>query len=228
MRKVFKNKWIKRGIIALSSLFLIALLMATAITLYIQNYSNKYIYSSSIQAIPNCYTALVLGASVHRNGDLSTILLDRVDRAIELYNGGKIKRFLLSGDHGDHDYDEVNTMKNYLLKKGIDSADIFLDHAGFDTYNSVVRAKEIFNVDSMYIVTQNYHLYRAIYIARNNGIEAFGFTADRRSYPGIYKYTVREWFANVKSWYWTATNHQPHFLGNKIPMRGDSRLSWDK
>ena len=206
---------------------LFTVMLVFFITIHIKNFAKPYIFDSKSIDKPACYTAIVLGASVHRNGNLSSILSDRVDGALELYNSGKIKRFLLSGDHGQTDYDEVNTMKNYLIKEGVDSADIFLDHAGFDTYSSMVRAKEVFKVDSLYIVTQQYHLYRAVYIARKIGLNAYGYVADKREYNAIVKYTLREWLANVKSWIWVNTNHKPIFLGDQIPINGDSKASWD-
>jgi SanA protein len=227
MKKFFKHKWVKYAIIVGAIFIVCTTILTSIVTSHIQKFSKSYIFSDTTTQMPNCYTVMVLGASVHRNGEMSLILSDRVDRAIDLYKLGKAKRFLLSGDHGRNDYDEVNSMKNYLLKHGIDSNDIFLDHAGFDTYSSMIRAKEIFNVDSLYIVSQNYHLYRAVYIARQIGLNAFGFTADQREYGGIVKFTVREWFANVKSWIWLKTNHQPTYLGYKIPITGNSRASWD-
>lgn len=207
---------------------LLMILLVFFVAVHIQNFAKPYIFLSKSIDKPTCYTAIVLGASVHRNGDLSSVLTDRVDGALDLYNSGKIKRFLLSGDHGHKDYDEVNTMKKYLINKGVDSADIFLDHAGFDTYSSMVRAKEVFKVDSLYIVTQQYHLYRAVYIARKIGLNAFGYVADKREYNAIVKYTVREWLANVKSWMWLNTNHKPIFLGDPIPINDDSKRSWDE
>lgn len=227
MKRFVKHKWIKFSAWGFATLLIGLVLGTTLITIHVQRFSRPFIYSDTTLQMPNCYTVMVLGASVHRNGEMSPILLDRVNSALELYKMGKAKRFLLSGDHGTVDYDEVNTMKNYLIKKGIDSADIFLDHAGFDTYSSMIRAKEVFNVDSLIIVTQNYHLYRALYIARKIGLHAFGYVADRRKYQGIYKYTLREWFANVKSWMWVNTNHQPTYLGEPIPITGDYKKSWD-
>lgn len=206
----------------------VLIVLVTAVTIHIKNFSKQYIVNAESKDKPTCYTAIVLGASVHRNGSLSSVLLDRVNSALELYKSGKVKRFLLSGDHGQTDYDEVNTMKNYLIKEGVDSADIFLDHAGFDTYSSMVRAKEVFKVDSLYIVTQQYHLYRAVYIARKIGLNAYGYVADKREYNAIMKYTLREWLANVKSWMWVRTNHKPIYLGDPIPITGDSKASWDE
>lgn len=206
----------------------VLIVLVSAVTIHVQNFSKPYIVNAESKEKPTCYTAIVLGASVRRDGSLSPVLLDRVNSALELYKSGKVKRFLLSGDHGQTDYDEVNTMKKHLIKAGVDSADIFLDHAGFDTYSTMVRAKEVFKVDSTYIVTQRYHLYRAVYIARKIGLNANGYVADKRKYSAIIKYTLREWLANVKSWMWVSTNHKPIYLGDTIPVTGDSKASWDE
>ena len=150
-----------------------------------------------------------------------------MDVAIELYTGKKIKRFLLSGDHGRKNYDEVNSMKNYLLEKGINTEDIFLDHAGFDTYSTIVRAKEVFGVEKAIIVTQEFHLSRAVYIARSKGIEAYGIKADRQDYYSLVRLKIRETIAKVKAFSEVMINKKPRFLGSKIPITGDSKLSYD-
>jgi SanA protein len=196
------------------------------INLIVITKSKKYIYSN-VKEVPECYNALVLGALVSNSGYPSSILLDRMDVAIDLYRNNKIKRFLLSGDHGTIEYDEVNSMKNYLLKNGIDVKDIFLDHAGFNTYNSIVRAKEIFQVKKVIIVTQEFHLSRAVYIARNKGLDAYGMIADKRVYSSINNLKIREVFANIKAFGELLINRKPRFLGNKIPITGDSQLSFD-
>ena len=123
---------------------------------YVKNATSKQI-SSDINSIPNAYTGLILGSKVYANGKPSLILKDRLDAGLTLYKEGKIQRFLLSGDHGSKQYDEVNTMKQYLLDKGVPETDIFLDHAGFDTYNSLLRAKKIFQVKKLIVITQKFH-----------------------------------------------------------------------
>ena len=164
---------------------------------------------------------------VYHSGYPSDYLKDRMDVAIELYKNKKVKRFLLSGDHGRKNYDEVNNMKKYLIDNGINTEDIFLDHAGFDTYNTMVRAKEIFQVTDAIIVTQEFHLSRAVYLARSKGITAFGIKADKRSYAAISKLKIRETIANVKAFIEVLINKSPKFLGSKIPITGNSKLSYD-
>lgn len=194
--------------------------------LSIQKKSEKTIYTN-VNDIPGCYTALVLGAHVNEAGLPSVFLQDRLDAALELYRTGKVKRFLLSGDHGTIGYDEVNNMKQYLLNNKVDTAEIFLDHAGFDTYNSLVRAKKVFLAEKLIIVTQKFHLPRAMYIARHQGIEAYGFVADKQDYPGLGKLEFRERIALIKAFLEVSMNRSPKYLGEVIPITGDSRLSYD-
>lgn len=219
--KLFKkNKKIIFGFIIL------IIIIIASINIYVNSKSKRYIYTR-IEEVPECYTAIVLGALVSNTGYPSKFLKDRMDVAIELYTGKKIKRFLLSGDHGRKNYDEVNSMKNYLLEKGINTEDIFLDHAGFDTYSTIVRAKEVFGVERAIIVTQEFHLSRAVYIARSKGIEAYGIKADRQDYYSLVRLKIRETIAKVKAFSEVMINKKPRFLGNKIPITGDSKLSYD-
>ena len=198
-----------------------------SINLYINKSSEAYIYND-ISKIPYAYTALVPGSLVYSDSSLSLIVRDRVDKAIELYQTGKVKRILLSGDHGRKNYDEVNCMKKYLLDKGIPEADIFTDHAGFDTYSSVVRADKVFCVKEMIIVSQKYHLSRALYIAHKKGFTSvYGFVADKRKYSGMRMFKIREYMANIKAFFYILVNKKPHFLGSKIPINGDSKKSYD-
>lgn len=193
---------------------------------YINQSTSEYIYSNP-QEVPSVYTALVLGSYVDKNGNLSSILRERADAALLLYQEGKIKRFLLSGDHGRKNYDEVNGMKKYLLAKGIAQQDIFLDHAGFDTYNSIVRAKEIFEVKDMIVISQAFHLPRALYIAHEKGMNAYGFNADQRKNVQSNYLKFREMFACLKAFIEIAINRKPQYLGDKIPITGNSELSYD-
>ncbi len=202
------------------------ILTSVFINIYVNNQSKKYIYTK-VEEVPECYTAIVLGAMVSKTGYPSSFLKDRMDVAIELYQLQKIKKFLLSGDHGHKNYDEVNSMKNYLIAKGIKTEDIFLDHAGFDTYSTMVRAKEVFEIDNAIIVTQAFHLPRAVYIARSKGINAYGIKADRQNYYSLVRLKMRETLAKVKAFAEVQINKKPRFLGNKIPITGKSSLSYD-
>ena len=179
-----------------------------------------------IVQIPAKYTAIVLGASVYANGNLSPILKDRVDSALELYTAGKVERFLLSGDHGQDNYDEVNSMKDYLNSKGVPDENIFLDHAGFDTYDSMYRANYIFKVENAIVVTQNFHLPRALYIADKLGLDYIGFSADKHKYQYIESLERRETIANMKAFWEILIGKEPTYLGDEIPITGDSALSY--
>lgn len=171
---------------------------------------------------------MVPGALVGRDGTPSEILSDRLEKAFELYLEGKVYRFLLTGDHGTKAYDEVNHMKEFLTNKGVPPEDIFLDHAGFDTYNSIVRAQKIFKVTGVIIVTQEFHLSRALYIARAKHLDAYGYVADKHQYSAINHLKFREKLANVKAFFEVYINKKPKFLGDEIPITGDSQKSFDQ
>ncbi len=170
---------------------------------------------------------LVLGAGVWNGGRPSPMLEDRLVRAIELYNMGVSNRLLMSGDHGRKDYDEVNVMKRFAVDRGIPSSHVFMDHAGFSTYESIYRARDVFKVKKAIIVTQEYHLYRALYIAKKLGLEAYGVAADRREYYGQASRELREVLARVKDFFSTIIKPRPTYLGEPIPIDGDGDLTND-
>ena len=188
----------------------------------------KYIYSA--QEVPEADTVLVLGAFVYPDGTLSYMLQDRVNVGYELYQQGKAPKIIVSGDHGRKDYDEVNTMKDYIQSQGVPGEDIFMDHAGFSTYESLYRARDIFQVEKVIIVTQEYHLLRAVFIARELGLEAYGVASDRHDYGQVMAvYEGREMMARNKD-FWLAKVIKPHptFLGQVIPVFGDGGATDDK
>lgn len=168
---------------------------------------------------------IVLGARVYEDGTLCTILRDRMDTAIGLYRAGVSDRLLLSGDHGTVGYDEVTAMKNYAMGEGVNEKDIFLDHAGFSTYETMYRAADIFGAKSCVVVTQRYHLYRAVYLAEKMDMQALGVEADRRSYGGIRYFEAREAMARVKDVLFAAIRPKPTFLGSPISLIGDGRVT---
>ncbi len=204
---------------SLTLLFLIFL----GINILILDHS-KEIYN--LTEIQKTEVGLVLGAKVHGE-NLSPIFKDRLDAALELYNNKKINKILVSGDHGTKNYDEVNAAKKYLLSKGVKGEDIFLDHAGFDTYDSIYRAKEVFGINDVIIISQNFHLARALYIAFNLDINAQGFSADLHKYISEERNNLREFFARIKAFYDVQFNSLPEFLGSKIDIYGDGKQSWD-
>ncbi len=170
---------------------------------------------------------LVLGAGVRENGP-SPMLQDRIDGGVSLYFAGASSKIIMSGDHGRVDYDEVNVMKDVAIESGVPSEDIFMDHAGFSTYESLYRAKEIFGVDKMIIVTQEYHLFRALYIAKQLGIEAYGVPSDPRRYRGAVYREVREVLARNKDFAMCIFKPEPTYLGEAIPVSGDGNVTNDK
>ncbi|MDD3007097.1 MAG: ElyC/SanA/YdcF family protein [Candidatus Pacebacteria bacterium] len=216
---------IKRLVLVMAAIAVCSVVAVLAINFMVQKTSEGFIYDAD--DVPQKEVALVLGAKVHENGRLSDMFRDRVDKAIGLYEAGKVDKILVSGDHGTEEYDEVNAAKDYLLQSGVSGADIFLDHAGFDTYDSVYRARDIFQAESMIIVTQRYHLPRALYIADKLGVDAVGVSADLHTYGGEDYRNFREEFAIVKAWLDVALKSKPKFLGEPIPISGEGFASWD-
>ena len=163
---------------------------------------------------------IVLGAGVREDGTPSDILTDRLSTALDVLNLGVEGKLLLSGDHGREGYNEVGTMKDYILKNSnIKEKDIFLDHAGFSTYDSIYRAKNIFKVESAIIVTNEYHLPRALYLAEKLGIDAYGYTSDKREYYYMDAYKKREKIAQLKDFLFVnVLKPEPKFLGDSIPV----------
>lgn len=170
---------------------------------------------------------LVLGAGVWGNNP-SPMLADRLDAAIEIYMAGLANKIIMSGDHGRDDYDEVNIMKKYAIEKGVKSEDIFMDHAGFSTYDSIYRAKHIFKANSLIIVTQNYHLYRSLYIANSLKIDAVGIKANPRKYSGAFFREIREVLARDKDFIKCIIKPKSTYLGEEIPVSGNGDITNDK
>lgn len=170
---------------------------------------------------------LVLGCLVRSNGTPSNMLEDRLERGIELYESGAAPKLLMSGDHGRVDYNEVETMKQYAVEAGVPSSDVFMDHAGFSTYDSVYRAKEIFEADKVIIVSQEYHLYRALYLAEKLGLEAYGVAAKGDDYGGQTYRELREILARVKDFMTAIIKPEPTYLGDVIPVSGDGDVTND-
>ena len=169
---------------------------------------------------------LVLGAGIINNSP-SPMLEDRLLTAIQLYNAGVSKKILVSGDHENYNYDEVNVMKNYLKENGIPSEDVFMDHAGLSTYDSIYRSKTIFKASKIVIVTQKYHLYRSLYIAKNLNVSAVGISANKREYMGQSKRDIREFFARIKDFVKCIIRPDSTYLGEVIPIIGNGDITND-
>ncbi len=156
----------------------------------------------------------------------SPMLSDRLKRGAELYKTGAAPKILMSGDHGRKDYDEVNVMRKYAEDEGIDTHDIFTDHAGFSTYETMYRAKEVFGAKKVIIVTQSYHLYRAVYDAKKLGLDAVGVVSYERDYDNKQTYRdLREVAARCKDFVYCIFKPKPTYLGEVIPINGDGELS---
>ena len=170
---------------------------------------------------------LVLGCGVKDDGTPSAMLEDRLRRSVELFHAEAAPKLLMSGDHGRVTYNEVWTMKQYAMDNGIASEDIFMDHAGFSTYESIYRARDVFGVKKIIIISQEYHLYRALYIANALGVEAYGVSANYRDYSGQFARDVREVLARNKDWLTAIFQPEPKYLGEAVPIWGNGDLTND-
>lgn len=170
---------------------------------------------------------LVLGCGLEADGSPSPMLHDRLQQGVALYQKEAAPKLLVSGDHGREEYDEVNAMKRFAEEQGVPSEDVFMDHAGFSTYESVYRARDIFQVRRMVIVTQEYHLSRALYIAKRLGIEAWGVPADPRTYSGQTARDLREILARDKDFLTCILKPKPTYLGKAIPVNGNGNFTND-
>jgi SanA protein len=175
---------------------------------------------------PQTQVAIVLGARVYPDGTPSPMLADRLQTGVSLYKLGKVEKLLLSGDHGQTTYDEVNVMLEYVLERGVPEEDVFTDHAGFSTYDTMYRARDVFKVTTALVVTQKFHLARAVYTARTLGLDATGVEADIQPYGDERRFAIRDWLARVKAlWQLHVTRPEPRFLGPAIPIDGDGRTT---
>jgi len=204
-------------------LAIIGLVAIISVNYYVKSSTKKNIYYS-IKKFPKNDVGIIFGAGI--NGDQpSKYLKDRLDAGIALYKANRINKILLSGDNGRDEYDELTVMKNYCFKHGVDTTKIFIDYAGFDTYSTMYRAKHIFNIKKATLISQEYHLNRAIYIGQKLGIKSVGYSANNGEYLG-YKYvTFREYGSVFKSFFDVLRNREPRFLGNPIDINGVANYS---
>lgn len=169
---------------------------------------------------------IVLGAGVFSHRP-SAILQDRLITGIELYKSGVSGKILMSGDHGRREYDEVNIMKSYAVEAGVSSEDVFMDHAGFSTYETMYRARDVFCVHKALIITQRFHMDRALYIANALGIDADGVVCDRQTYMYAFRNNIREILARSKDYFYVCFNARPTYLGEAVPVSGNGDLTND-
>ena len=223
----FKN-WILRIAIILFGSGALGIISLLLLNLYIKASVTSNILSlDEAMAVDGVDCILVLGAGVWSDNRPSPMLEDRLQFGVKLYQNGTSSRLLMSGDHGRKNYDEVNVMKQYAMAEGIPSTHIFMDHAGFSTYESLYRARDIFEADKVVIVTQKYHLYRALYIADRLGIEAYGVASDPRIYANQNNRELREVLARVKDYFYCLVQPKPTYLGDAIPVSGNGDITND-
>ena len=217
----------KKVIISLIIFVIVIGALAFGINFYVKSsVKSQIITEKEAENLSDVDCILILGAGVW--GDKpSPMLEDRLLEGINLYNNNVSGKIIMSGDHGKEDYDEVNIMKEYAIQKGIPSENIFMDHAGFSTYESIYRAKEIFGAKKMVIVTQKYHLYRALYIANKLGVEAYGVNSDPRKYVGETSREIREILARDKDFVKCIFKPKPTYLGESIPVSGNGDITND-
>ena len=210
----------------IKNIVLLAMLVGLACALfygYVAYSTRAYVYAL-VADTPVTQVALVLGASVTAKGNLSPVLKERADQAVELYKAHKVSKILVTGDNATLSHDEVDPVGKYMFAQGIPKADIFLDHAGFDTYSSMYRARDVFAVTSLTIVSQPFHLPRAVYIARSLGLTAYASPADKNGL-NIYNY-VREVPATIKAEYDILFARIPKYLGQQYPIIGSGDSTW--
>ena len=214
----FVRRYYAIAFIVALALIALAMMVPIVMRLVVASYIEP-----SVGDVPATEVAMILGASVYR-GRPSPILAERADAAIALYKADKVSKILVTGDNGALSYDEVTPVRKYLLNAGIPSQDIFLDHAGFDTYSSMYRAREVFLANSLTIVTQDFHLPRALWIARHLGLEAYGVVAEGGEHSP-YDY-IREIPASIKAIVNVLTDRQPKYLGPTLPLSGNGEETW--
>lgn len=201
-------------------LLIILLVVAITINIYVVLRTKKQIITIEDTDLKDIDCILVLGASI-RNNKPSPMLEDRLKTSMEIFNNKITDRILVSGDHTEDNYDEVNVMKNYLIENNIPSEKIFMDHAGISSYDSIYRAKKIYKANRIIIVTQKYHLYRSLYIAKKLDIEAYGVVADKREYQNQSKRDIREFLARIKDFFKCIYKPTSNYLGEVHPISGN-------
>ena len=215
---------------AVAAVLLVVMLICAAALIVnrrVMSSAESRILTEEEAALKDADCILVLGAGVWEGGVPSHMLADRLDEAVSLYELGASGKLLMSGDHGRDDYDEVNVMKDYAVDAGVPSEDVFMDHAGFSTYESLYRARDVFKAERIIIVTQRYHIYRALYVAEKLGLEAYGVASDPRIYRGQQFREFREILARCKDWTYTVIKPEPTFLGEPIPVSGNGNVTND-
>ena len=225
-KKIIKiTKRLLAGGLALATVGVFCLLAGN---IYVKRSSMNRIFADNEKPeIPQIDCILILGCGLRPDGEPTQMLKDRLDMGIALYQSGTAPKILVSGDHGRIQYDEVNRMKQYSMDAGVPSQDIFMDHAGFSTYESMYRARDVFQVKRAIVVTQEYHLYRALYDGKQLGLEVWGVPAKKIRYGGQKRRDVREVLARNKDILYCLFQPEPKYLGEAIPVSGNGDLTND-
>lgn len=210
-------------------LFICVFVFVSFVNIYMVSFAKKYTYKNAA-AVPEKYTLIIPGAKVYSN-TVSFVVRDRIEAAVQCFDEGKGQKYLVSGDHGQKNYDEVNQIRKYMITYyGVDDDLIFMDHAGFSTYETMYRARDIFCVKDAVIVTQKFHTARSVYIARKLGIDAVAYVA-----PEVNKFSrrtklsweIRECFARVKTFFLVLFKAKPTYLGDQIPITSSAEFTRD-
>ena len=225
MKRLNWKKIIVRFVIIGICFAFICGIFGVCVNIYVRNLVSERILSAEESFDIDADCILVLGSGVLPGGVPGKVLTDRLDKSLYLYENGTSEKLLMSGDHGREHYDEVNVMKNYAIERGVSSENVFMDHAGFSTYESMYRAAAIFEVEKTVIVTQGYHLYRSVYNALSMGIDAYGVASDLESYRGSFSREIRECLAIVKDFVYCIFQPKPKYLGEVIPVSGNGDLT---
>lgn len=219
-----KRKY-KAVIFVVLGIVLLIGIAAVSLSVYMVKATEKNIFTAdTFKNDEKADCILILGAGV-KDGKPKPMLRDRLLAGIELYKSGAAEKIIMSGDHGRADYDEVNVMRAFALEQGVSAEDIFLDHAGFSTYDSVYRAKNIFGAENIIIVSQKYHLYRALYISEKLDVKAAGVSANLNTYGGQLKRDIREIIARDKDFFKCIVKPEAEIMGDKIPLDGDGSIT---
>ena len=212
-------------IFVIAGIALLIGIAAVSLSVYMVKATEKNIFTAdTFKNDEKADCILILGAGV-KDGKPKPMLRDRLLTGIELYKSGAADKIIMSGDHGRADYDEVNVMRAFALEQGVRAEDIFLDHAGFSTYDSVYRAKNIFGAENIIIVSQKYHLYRALYISEKLDVKAAGVSANLNTYGGQLKRDIREIIARDKDFFKCIVKPEAEIMGDKIPLDGDGSIT---
>ena len=199
-----------------------AILLGTIMLHVANRYAGKIVLAPNLieatDSSDSAHVAIVFGAGIKSDGMPSDALADRILTAADLYAAGIVRKILMSGDNSYVNYNEPEVMKNYAVDQGVPEKDIVLDYGGRRTYDTCYRAKHVFSLDSAILVTQAFHLNRALYLCNELGIDSIGVTADRHTYLGSGGWAIREWLARINAWFDIQLKAKPEIGGEKVQV----------